>query len=375
MMPRPGICPSPPVEPPGPGGPPPAERPGHRGRPAARHASPHPRRRRAAAIAGGIAAGAIIGGSAAAVYAERGTLRAGLHTVRHATPGWVAAGVAAQCLSMAAFVLIQHRLLKAAGARLTFTSLLATDYASNTIGLAVPVAGSGMAAAYTLRRITARGADAATVSLTLLVAGVVSAVAFAVIAAAGAVATGNPAAALAGVLTTLAAAAAAALTVAALRSPPARARLRKPAASMIRLSRRLVHHPAGDPAATAAAGLDRLGTVQLPLKAVGSAFGWAVINWAADAACLAAAIAATGAAVPWDTLVLAWAAGAAAASFAPTPYGLGVVDIALITALHATGLITPSAVAAVVLYRITTFKILGNLIWALHQRPQRRQTG
>jgi hypothetical protein len=50
-----------------------------------------------------------------------------------------------------------------------------------------------------------------------------------------------------------------------------------------------------------------------------------------------------------------------------------VVDIALITALHATGLTTPSAVAAVVLYRITTFKILGNLIWALHQRPHPRQ--
>jgi uncharacterized membrane protein YbhN (UPF0104 family) len=229
-----------------------------------------------------------------------------LHTVRHATPEWVAAGVAAQCLSMAAFVLIQHRLLKAAGARLTFTSLLATDFASNTIALAVPVAGSGMAAAYSLRRFTARGADAATVSLTLLVAGVVSAVAFAVIAGAGAMATGNPAAAFAGLLTSLATAAAAAFTVAALRSPPARARLRRPAASMIRLSQRLVHYPAGDPAATAAAALERLGTVPLPLKAVGSAFGWAVINWAADAACLAAAVAATRAAVPWDTLVLAW---------------------------------------------------------------------
>jgi uncharacterized membrane protein YbhN (UPF0104 family) len=223
---------------------------------------------------------------------------------------------------MAAFVLIQHRLLKAAGAGLTLTSLLVTDYASNTIALAVPVAGSGMAAAYSLRRFTARGADAATVSLTLLVAGVASAVAFAVIVA-GAMATGNPAAALAGLLTSLGATGAAALTVAALRSPPARARLRRPAASMIRLSQRLVHHPAGDPAATAAAGLERLGTIQLPLKAVGPAFGWAMINWAADAACLAAAIAATGAAVPWDTLVLAWAAGAAAASFAPTPYGLG----------------------------------------------------
>jgi hypothetical protein len=103
----------------------------------------------------------------------------------HAGPGWVATGIAAQCLSMAAFVLLQHRLLTAAGVKLTVTSLLATDYASDTITLAVPVAGPGMATAYSLRRFTARGADAATVSLALLVAGVISAVAFAVVAAAG----------------------------------------------------------------------------------------------------------------------------------------------------------------------------------------------
>jgi uncharacterized membrane protein YbhN (UPF0104 family) len=138
----------------------------------------------------GVAASGILLGSAAAVYAERGTLRAGLDAVRHAGPGWVAAGVAAQCLSMAAFVLLQRRLLTAAGATLAFTSLLATEDASNAIALAVPVAvpmaRPGMAAAYSLRRFTARGADAATVSLALLVAGVISAVAFAVIAAGGA---------------------------------------------------------------------------------------------------------------------------------------------------------------------------------------------
>ena len=67
--------------------------------------------------------------------------------------------------------------------------------------------------------------------------------------------------------------------------------------------------------------------------------------------------------VPWDKLLLVWSAGAAAASFSPTPYGLGVVDIALITALHAAGIASPDAVGAVLLYRLITFKILVTLLW------------
>jgi hypothetical protein len=76
-----------------------------------------PRRHRVAPIAQVTAAIAIIAGSAAAVYAERGIVRTGMDALWHARPGWVAAGVALECLSMAALVLLQHRLLTAAGAR------------------------------------------------------------------------------------------------------------------------------------------------------------------------------------------------------------------------------------------------------------------
>jgi uncharacterized membrane protein YbhN (UPF0104 family) len=47
----------------------------------------------------------------------------------------------------------------------------------------------------------------------------------------------------------------------------------------------------------------------------------------------------------------------------PTPYGLGIVDIALITALARAGLKAPDAVGAVLLYRIVSFKILATLLW------------
>jgi uncharacterized membrane protein YbhN (UPF0104 family) len=142
----PGIRPSPPARPPGPAG----DR--RQGGPSARASwlrsmtAGTPVRRRMAAIARGIAASAIIAGSAAALYAERGTLRIGMDALGHARPGWVAAGAVLEYLSMAGFVLLQHGLLKAAGARLTFTSLLATDYTSNAIAAGVPVAGSGIAA-------------------------------------------------------------------------------------------------------------------------------------------------------------------------------------------------------------------------------------
>jgi putative heme transporter len=110
-----------------------------------------------------------VAGSAVAVYAERSVMRSGLIPFRHSNLGWVAAGFCAECVSMAAFALLQRRLLRAAGTRLTFGSLLAIAYTSNAVALAVPVAGSGMAAAYAQRQFRARGADAIPVSLALLI--------------------------------------------------------------------------------------------------------------------------------------------------------------------------------------------------------------
>lgn len=162
--------------------------------------------------------------------------------------------------------------------------------------------------------------------------------------------------------------AAAGLLVAVLHSPRGRARLQPVAAFSIRVTRRLLRRrPGGTDALTAdaltASALARLGAFNLSRAALASAFGWALANWAADTACLAAAIAAIGVPVPWRALLLAWGAGSAAASFSPTPYGLGIVDIALIAALHATGLTTPDAVGAVLLYRVITFKIIVTLLW------------
>ncbi len=75
---------------------------------------------------------------------------------------------------------------------------------------------------------------------------------------------------------------------------------------------------------------------------------------AADAACLALAVLAVGGDVPWRGLLLAWAAGTAVASLGLTPGGLGVVEAALGSALVAAGLAGPTAIAAVLLYRVVS---------------------
>jgi uncharacterized membrane protein YbhN (UPF0104 family) len=325
-------------------------------------ATPARRRRVKAAVRTGTA-GAVLVGAGFAVYAEWATVLSGLRAFRHADLRLVLAGFAAECLSMAAFALLQRRMLLAAGARLTFGSLMAIAYTSTAISLAVPVVGSGLATAYCQQRYQAGGADPAKASMALVIAGVISTVAFGVIVGAGALASGNPAAGLAGLVTSLLAAMAAGCLVVVLHSPRGRARLRRPAVLVLQLAQRLVHWPRGDADAIVTRTLEQLGGYRLSVPSIMAALVYAVVNWAADLLCLAAAIAAVGSAVPWDKLVLAWSAGQAAGSFSPTPYGIGIIDVALVIALHAARLRTPDAVAAVLYYRIITFKIVTTLLW------------
>lgn len=321
------------------------------------------RRHRLTVVVRAVAIVVIVCGSAAALYAERHTIAAGLRPFRQANAGWAAAGFGAEVVSMLSFALLQRELLRAAGTRLTFGALLAIAYTSNAITVAVPVVGSAMALAYSQRQFRARGADFARVSLALLVSGAVSTVAFAVVVAAGAVISGNLAAAALGLLGSTGLAAVTGALVAVLHSGRGRARLERVVAWLLRLSQRVARRPAGDPGAIAAGVLERLGSFGLSFPVITVSFGYALVNWVTDVLCLAAAITAIGTGVPWDRLLLVWSAGAAAASFSPTPYGLGVVDIAMVVALHAAGLGLPDAVGAVLLYRVISFKIVVTLVW------------
>lgn len=321
-----------------------------------------PRLRAAGRAARLVAIGVILAGCAVALYAEWPTIEKGASVFRHASLPWVAAGIGAECVSMAAFALLQRQLLRAGNTRLTFGSLMAISYTGNAITSAVPVAGSGVALAYSQRQFRARGADPARVGMALVVAGVISTVAFAGIVAVGAIVTGNPAAAIFGLLTSVAAALAVVCFVIVLRSARGRARLQRLFARVLRHIQRVLRRPTGDADELTGMALGRVSAVHLGAAAIALAFCWALVNWGADALCLAAAIAAARVPVPWSKLLLVWSAGSAAGSLSPTPFGLGVVDVALIAALHGTGLQTADAVGAVLLYRVITFKILLTLV-------------
>ncbi len=158
--------------------------------------------------------------------------------------GWVLVGVGAEWVSMAAFGQLERVLLRAAGARLTLRSVLATAYNANAIAVAVPVVGSAVAAAYAFRDFRRGGADAGQASIALAVAGVFSAVAFAVIAAFGVALAGNAAAAVLALAGGPAGAALIAVLLVSMRYARARARL-------VAVADRAVRGCAGSPAGRA----------------------------------------------------------------------------------------------------------------------------
>jgi uncharacterized protein (TIRG00374 family) len=104
--------------------------------------------------------------------------------------------------------------------------------------------------------------------------------------------------------------------------------------------------------------LTSLGSFRLGVPVATGAGLLALANWLLDIVCLALALQAVGAPVPWQGLVLAWAAGALASSARLTPGGIGVVETALASALVASGLPASQAVPAVLVYRLVSLWLL-----------------
>jgi putative heme transporter len=85
------------------------------------------------------------------------------------------------------------------------------------------------------------------------------------------------------------------------------------------------------------------------------------------------AIKAVGEPVPWTAILIIWTAGVGAASFSPVPAGLGIVDIVLITALATAGLHGKYAIAAALVYRSISLKVLITVAWLIYHHMARRR--
>ena len=99
---------------------------------------------------------------------------------------------------------LQRRLLGTGGVRLSITSMLVIVYASNAIAVSIPIAGSPMSAAFAFRSFARRGADRSLAGWVLVMSGAISTVSFALIAAGGAILSGNAVAAVIGAWAALA---------------------------------------------------------------------------------------------------------------------------------------------------------------------------
>jgi len=312
---------------------------------------------------------------AAGAVAERAAVTASFAVLGHLHSLWIPAAVLLESASMAAFAIMLRRLLAAGGASVRIRPMLATAYAANAVSVSVPLAGPGLATAFTFRRFARQGADAPLAGWTLLAGGVVSSAAAALVVVGGGLASGNILAAAVAVPSGVLTIAVLATAGAAARRPRLGGGLERLAAWTLRQASRLSGRPAGEPGQIIRAWTDRLGSLQLSLR------GWmmvavlALANWLADAAVLAVSIQATGATVPWHDLLLVYGSGIAAQSLNITPGGLGVIEATLSAALVGAGLGAGPALAAVLLYRLASFWLVALTGWLVLfwlRRPQAR---
>ena len=296
---------------------------------------------------------------------KRSALAASLAVLAHLAWIWIPAAIVLESASMAALSGMQRRLLAAGGASVGARPMLATTYAANALSVSMPLVGPELGTVFTFRRFTRQGADAPLASWSLLVGGVVSTAAGVLVVVGGGLSSGNLPVTVAAATVGLAAAAALAAAVAALRRPRMRSTLERLAARTLRFWRGLRRRSAVDPGQTVQAWADRLGSLRLPASGWTAVTGLALANWLADAAVLAVSIHATGAAVPWQALLLAYGSGVAAQNLNLTPGGFGITEGTLSLTLAAAGLRPSRALAAVLLYRLVSFWLVATAGWMI----------
>jgi uncharacterized protein (TIRG00374 family) len=303
---------------------------------------------------------------------ERSQLVTAVAALGHLKWRWVAVAVALQGMSMAAIARLQRRMLRAGGTKIPLKSALGITYAGNAISVSLPLAGPEVGTLFAYRQFQRRGATQVTAAWVVLASGVVSSLAFTVVVIGGALVSTNPTAATAGLVGGLTLIVPLTLGLVAVRVPAVAAFLERLAVRLLRLVQRVIHRPAGDAAVVIANARAEVSELRLSPASWAMVSILALVNWLADVGCLAAAVKAAGLPVPGRSIVLIWAAAAAATTLNLTPGGLGVVEAALIGGLVATGIPTADATTAVLAFRLVSF--WGKLVvgWIAYPIVQRR---
>jgi putative heme transporter len=187
-----------------------------------------------------------------------------------------------------------------------------------------------------------------------------------VIVAAGLLVSGNPVAAVLGLVPAVAVVGGIAAVLLSLRLPAWRRRLEHIAVRGVRLAQRLRRKPGQPPETVVANALRQLAELHLRRR------DWVVIvvltflNWLGDAACLTLSMRAARLACPLRDLLLVWSAGQAAGGISFTPGGVGLVEAALLAAMVAVGLPAAGAAVAIMIYRLISLWLLLLVGWIFY---------
>ena len=114
-----------------------------------------------------------------------------------------------------------------------------------------------------------------------------------------------------------------------------------------------------------------LDLAQNPRK-LAEGFGGAILLTALYVVCLAACVRALGGSVPLVGVAVVYLTGSAIGSAAPTPGGLGAIEVALSAGLTAAGLPGATALGAVLLFRLLTFWLPVPVGWIAFNQLHRR---
>jgi putative heme transporter len=326
----------------------------------------------------------VVGLLAAAVFTLRDKLPSLTDVSRvlgDADPGWLAVAAVAEAVSMAMFARQQRRLLTAFGVRMTRHRSLALAYSRSAMAISLP-AGSAISAAYAFKQFRTGGASKRTAATVMVLSGLLSMAALALLYATGALATGavklgeawrqHPALTHVSAVITLVLL----IFVGILAWQ-----------SSYQVHARHPRHPRhhGNPLARIAPRWPRVAAALAPVvdamsssrsvpgRHWGLALGAAVANWLTDLLCLYAASRAFGLPVDPVTLGAIYLTVQIVRQIPLTPGGIGVIELSLLAGLVSGGAGEASAAATVLVYRLLSCWLIipvGFLAWLLLRRAR-----
>lgn len=297
-------------------------------------------------------------------------------TLGRARYWWLIPAIVAEAMSMGAMAAQQRQLLGVQGARHPLRTVAATTLASNTISTSLPIVGSPAAAVYAYKRYAKLGGGGAVAGWALAVSGICSSLALATIVALGGILCGNLAASLAGGLAIVLGVVPLGVVLLMLQRRVVCRCVERVGIVATSVLHRVLRRRLGEKIAVVRC-VQRVATLRLTRRDAARVFASSLLNWVLDMACLGCAILALDGNVPWQQLVLVWAAGAGAGASSCTSLlgGLGVVEAALTLALVGAGVPAAIAIAVVVLYRAVSFWLVllvgATVLCTAQWQPQR----